>query len=47
MAKDIDFIIAFTDRMANAARCPVAREIPDNMKDKLDGYLNRKRPAGK
>ncbi|MBQ8236602.1 MAG: Zn-dependent exopeptidase M28 [Oscillospiraceae bacterium] len=47
MAKDIDFIIAFTDRMANAARCPVAREIPDNMKDKLDGYMNRKRPAGK
>ena len=47
MAKDIDFIVAFTDRMANAARCPVAREIPDNMKEKLDGYLNRKRPAGK
>ena len=47
MAKDIDFITAFVDRMANAARCPVGREIPDNMKDKLDGYMNRKRPAGK
>ena len=47
MAKDIDFIVAFTERMANAARCPVARVIPDNMKDNLDGYLNRKRPAGK
>ena len=43
MAEDIDFIIAFTERMANAKRCPVAREMPDNMKDKLDIYLNRKR----
>ena len=43
MAEDIDFIIAFTDRMANAALCPVARTIPDNMKEKLDYYLNRKR----
>ena len=43
MAKDIDFIVAFTERMANSVRCPVAREIPDNMKDKLDIYLARKR----
>ncbi len=43
MEADIRFIIAFTDRMANAARCPVAREIPDNMKEKLDIYLARKR----
>ena len=43
MADDIDFIIAFVDRMANAKRCPVAREMPDNMKDKLDIYLSRKR----
>ena len=43
MLLDIGFIIAFTDRMANAKRCPVAREMPDNMKDKLDIYLNRKR----
>ena len=42
-AKDIDFIIAFTNRMANAVRCPVSREIPDNMKEKLDIYLARKR----
>ncbi len=45
MAEDIAFLIAFTERMANAKRCPVAREIPDNMKEKLDQYLNRKRPA--
>ena len=43
MVEDIDFIIAFTDRMANAKRCPVARTIPDNMKEKLDIYLTRKR----
>ncbi len=43
MQEDVAFIIAFTERMANAARCPVAREIPDNMKDKLDIYLLRKR----
>ena len=46
MAEDIDFLIAFTRRMANAKRCPVARTIPDNMKEKLDEYLGRKR-AGK
>ncbi len=43
MSEDIDFIIAFTERMANAKRCPVSREIPDSMKEKLDVYLNRKR----
>ena len=47
MVKDIAFIVAFADRMANAFRCPVAREMPDNMKDKLDEYLCRKRPAKK
>ncbi len=43
MQEDIAFIIAFAARMANAVRCPVAREMPDNMKDKLDIYLLRKR----
>ena len=43
MVKDIEFIVAFTQRMACAQRCPVAREMPDNMKEKLDIYLNRKR----
>ena len=44
MAEDIDFIVAFASRMAKAVRCPVAREMPDNMKEKLDEYLLRKRP---
>ena len=43
MAEDIDFIVAFTDRMANAKLCPVAKEIPDAVKEKLDTYLCRKR----
>ena len=43
MVEDIAFIAAFTDRMANAKRCPVGRDIPGNMKDKLDVYLTRKR----
>ena len=47
MVQDIEFLIAFTDRMANAKRCPVAREIPDNLKEKLDEYLCRKRPKNK
>ena len=47
MEKDIEFIVAFTNRMANARRCPVAREIPENIKEKLDIYLARKRPPKK
>ena len=47
MEKDIEFIVAFTNRMANARRCPVAREIPENIQEKLDIYLARKRPPKK
>lgn len=42
-AKDIDFINLFVGSMANAAHCPVSREIPEKMKEKLDIYLARKR----
>ena len=44
MAQDIDFLVSFSDRMANAVKMPVAKEIPENMKEKLDEYLARKRP---
>ena len=44
MVEDIQFITSFVDRMANASVCPVKREIPENMKEKLDEYLTRKRP---
>ena len=43
MQSDIAFITAFAERMANAERCPVSKVIPDNMKEKLDKYLLRKR----
>ena len=29
---DIDFLVKFTERFANAAVCPVAREIPEKIK---------------
>ena len=47
MEKDIAFIVSFTDRMANAKLCPVERTMPDNMKEKLDIYLTRKRDPKK
>ena len=43
MERDIAFITSFVEIMANAKRLPVEREIPENMKDKLDIYLLRKR----
>ena len=43
MEKDIAFITSFVEIMANAKRLPVEREMPDNMKEKLDIYLLRKR----
>ena len=45
MVKDIDFITNFVDIMANAALCPVSREIPDKVKEKLDVYMARKRAS--
>ena len=44
LVQDIAIITAFVSRMANAVCCPVARKMPDNMKEKLDEYLCRKRP---
>jgi Iap family predicted aminopeptidase len=44
MVEDIAFIVEFSRRMADAKLCPVAKEMPDNMKEKLDEYLMRKRP---
>lgn len=47
MVKDMDFINLFVEKMANAGRCPVSREMPENMKEKLDNYLGRKREKKK
>ncbi|NLD87817.1 MAG: Zn-dependent exopeptidase M28 [Clostridiales bacterium] len=43
MQEDMNFIISFASRMANAARLPVSKEIPEKIKEMLDKYLNRKR----
>ena len=40
---DCAFINAFTKEMADAAKCPVKREIPEKVKKELDEYMNRKR----
>lgn len=47
MQKDMEFIAKFTETMANAKRCPVSKEIPEKMKEKLDHYLGRKREKGR
>ena len=43
LCSDISFIADFTMNMADAVKCPVSREIPENVKNKLDEYLLRKR----
>ena len=43
MVEDINFIQAFAARMANAVYLPIDKKMPDNMKEKLDKYLVRKR----
>ncbi len=47
MLQDIDFLNVFAERMANAKHCPVLREMPEKMKEKLDVYLCRKRDTDK
>ena len=43
MIRDIDYITDFTRSMASAPKCPVSREIPEKVKNRLDEYLLRKR----
>ncbi len=43
LAEDISFLSDFTLSMADAVKCPVSREIPENVKTRLDEYLLRKR----
>lgn len=43
LIEDLDFIACFADDMANAAVCPVKREMPDKMRKELDEYLNRRK----
>lgn len=43
MLEDIDFINTFVENMVNAKQCPVSKEIPETIKEKLDYYNCRKR----
>lgn len=43
MLDDIEFINVFVENMVNAKHCPVSKEIPENVKEKLDFYNCRKR----
>ena len=43
LLEDIAFLANFTLQMADAVRCPVSREIPENVRTKLDEYLLRVR----
>ena len=43
MVEDFEFVLAFAKRMASAKRSPFAREMPEDMRKKLDHYLGIKR----
>lgn len=43
MEEDFEFVLAFAKRMAAAKCCPFPREMPENIREKLDNYLGRKR----
>ena len=39
LQRDMDFLSVFTNRFTNAAICPVAKEIPEEIRKQLDEYL--------
>ena len=43
LRRDGDFVADFTAHMADAALCPVKREIPEKVRTELDEYMGRKR----
>ena len=43
MVEDFEFVLAFSKRMASAKRCPFPREMPEDIRKKLDHYLGIKR----
>ena len=43
MEQDFEFVLAFAKRMAAAKRCPFPREMPEDIRSKLDNYLGVKR----
>ena len=43
MEADFEFVLAFAKRMAMAKHCPFPREMPEDIRAKLDNYLGIKR----
>ena len=43
MEEDFEFVLAFAKRMADARVCPFSREMPEEIRKKLDNYLGVKR----
>ena len=43
MVEDFEFVLAFAKRMAAAKYCPFPREMPEDIRAKLDNYLGVKR----
>jgi hypothetical protein len=43
MERTTKFIATFSDRMINAAFFPIDRKMPDNMVEKIDKYLRKKK----
>ena len=43
MVEDFEFVLAFAKRMAAAKHCPFPREMPEDIRAKLDNYLGIKR----
>ena len=44
---DIDFLVKFTERFANAAVCPVAREIPEKSRKNWMSILQEKEKSSR
>lgn len=47
MARTARFILDFSKRVLNAVYFPIERKMPDNMVEKLDKYLRKKKPETK
>ena len=43
LERTANFTVAFSDRMINSAFFPIERKMPDNMVEKIDKYLMKKK----
>ncbi len=47
MERTVTFIARFSDRVLNAAFFPIEKKMPENMVEKVDKYLRKKKPEAK